>query len=151
MIAKGSKRLSQYFSMLICSFNGTKLKLQLNCRNVCSQIRKFCKHIVLSTFRNWMFCISKACQHTCSDFDLCFIVWQEKQGFSFDLAQAFKCFSLALVVANYTAILSFKCSFCKLFIVNKGIPDLRDLQSIKNYCSCFINSFYFQCASDCDI
>lgn len=101
-----------------------------------------------------MFCISKACQHTFSDFDLCFIVWQEKQGFSFDLAQAFKCFSLALVVANYTAILSFACSFYKLFIVNKGVPDLRDLKafkSIKNYCSCFVNSFYSQCASDCYI
>lgn len=71
---------------------------------------KFCKHIVLPT------CISKVCQHTCSDFDLCFIVWQEKQGFSFGLAQAFKCCSIALIVANYTAILGFKHSFCKLFI-----------------------------------
>lgn len=83
-----------------------------------------------------MFLFQKLANTPAVIFDLCFIVWQEKQGFSFDLAQAFKCFSVALIVANYTAIPSFKCVFllllffCKLFIVNKGVPDLRDLQSI---------------------
>lgn len=123
--------------MLICSFAGSKLKLQLNYRNICSWIRKFCKHIVLPSFRNWIFCISKACQHTCSYFDLCFILWQEKQSFSFDLAQACKCCSLA---CHYIVKFVFKCS-CKLSIVNKGVPDLRD-EDIKNQYSCFLNSFH---------
>lgn len=80
-----------------------------------------------------MFYISKACQHTCSAFDLCFILWQDKQGFLFDLAQAFKCCFLALVIANDTAVFDFKCSFCKLFIVNKDVPYLKELQNIKKY------------------
>lgn len=114
MTAKGPKRAISTpldVNLLLCC---AKLKLQLNCRNICPWIKKFCDYIVLPSFRKWMFYISKACQHTCSDFDLCFILWQEKQGFLFDFAQAFKCCSLALVTVNDIALFGFKCYFLKI-------------------------------------
>ena len=103
--------------MWICSFDGTKLKLQSNCRNVCPWIRKFCKHIVLPSFWIRMFGVSSlpthlphTHTHTHTHFDLYFILWQEKQGFAFDLAQAPKCLLSCSVVANYIATFGFKFS-----------------------------------------
>jgi len=49
-------------------------------------------------------------------FDLYFILWQEKQGFAFDLAQAPKCLLSCSVVANYIATFGFKFSSCRFLL-----------------------------------